>query len=66
MSVIAGGWVDHHWKQVGLQLANSTAGLGWSFVVTVSRAGYFVPLHSVLAEAVFRQSFAGSCTSYQD
>ena len=30
------GWLDHHYKQLGVQLANST-GFGWSFVLTVSR-----------------------------
>ena len=34
-SDIAGGWVDHNYKQMGYQLANSTAGFAYSFVVTV-------------------------------
>ncbi|KAH7100213.1 ammonium transporter [Auriculariales sp. MPI-PUGE-AT-0066] len=33
-STIAGGWVNHHYKQMGFQLANSTAGLTYSFVMT--------------------------------
>ncbi|KAJ2627690.1 hypothetical protein H4R22_004275 [Coemansia sp. RSA 1290] len=33
-SEIDGGWIDHHWKQFGYQLAGSCAGAGWSFVVT--------------------------------
>lgn len=32
---IPGGWMDHHWPQVGFQLANSMAGISYSFVVTV-------------------------------
>ncbi|KAF9153408.1 hypothetical protein BG015_003477 [Linnemannia schmuckeri] len=33
-TVIAGGWLDGHWMQVVHQLADSAAGLGWSFTVT--------------------------------
>jgi len=32
--VILGGWIDHNWRQVGIQLADSCTGLGYSFVVT--------------------------------
>jgi Amt family ammonium transporter len=31
---IKGGWLDHNYKQLGIQLADSCAGFGWSFVVT--------------------------------
>jgi len=31
---ISGGWLDHNWKQLAYQLANSAAGMGYSFVVT--------------------------------
>ncbi|KAJ2558307.1 hypothetical protein EV175_000853 [Coemansia sp. RSA 1933] len=31
---INGGWIDHHWKQLGYQLAASCAGASWSFVVS--------------------------------
>ncbi|KAG0326262.1 hypothetical protein BGZ99_009798 [Dissophora globulifera] len=31
---IPGGWLDGHWIQVAFQLADSAAGLGWSFTVT--------------------------------
>jgi len=31
---IRGGWLDHNWQQVGIQLANSAAGIAYSFVVT--------------------------------
>jgi len=31
---IKGGWLDGHWAQVGFQLANSVAGMSYSFVVT--------------------------------
>jgi len=33
-SVIPGGWIDHHYIQLAYQLADSAAGLGYSFVVT--------------------------------
>ena len=32
--LIGGGWINHNWKQVGYQLADSCAGLSYSFVVT--------------------------------
>lgn len=28
------GWFNHHWVQLGYQLADSTAGFGWSFCLT--------------------------------
>lgn len=31
---IPGGWLDHHWVQLGIQLADSISGLSYSFVVT--------------------------------
>ena len=31
---IAGGWLDHHWVQLGYQLADSTAGVSYSLVMT--------------------------------
>ncbi|KAF9390495.1 hypothetical protein CPB97_009087 [Podila verticillata] len=33
-TVIKGGWLDGHWMQLVYQLADSAAGMGWSFVVT--------------------------------
>jgi Amt family ammonium transporter len=33
---IPGGWLDHNYKQLGIQLADSCAGFAWSFCVTVS------------------------------
>ena len=33
-TVIEGGWMNHHWKQLGYQLAGSTSIGAWSFVVT--------------------------------
>ncbi|KAJ2879581.1 hypothetical protein IWW38_006091, partial [Coemansia aciculifera] len=33
-TIIMGGWVDQHWKQLGFQLAASCAGASWSFVLT--------------------------------
>lgn len=34
VTVIAGGWLDHHWVQLGYQLADSVAGGLYSFVLT--------------------------------
>jgi len=34
ITVINGGWLDGHWVQLGYQLADSTAGLSYSFVMT--------------------------------
>ncbi|KAF9551065.1 hypothetical protein EC957_010833 [Mortierella hygrophila] len=34
VTVIDGGWLDGHWMQIVHQLADSAAGLGWSFTVT--------------------------------
>lgn len=31
---IGGGWINHHWIQLGYQLADSAAGFGYSFVLT--------------------------------
>jgi len=33
-TVIPGGWINRHWIQLGYQLADSCAGLSYSFVVT--------------------------------
>ena len=30
-SVIPGGWINHHWVQLGYQLADSVSGLAYSF-----------------------------------
>ncbi|KAI0037158.1 ammonium transporter [Vararia minispora EC-137] len=35
IAVIPGGWIDHHWVQLGYQLADSTAGFSYSFVMTM-------------------------------
>jgi ammonia channel protein AmtB len=35
-TVIPGGWLDHHYVQLGYQVADSLAGLSYSFVMTVS------------------------------
>ncbi|KAF9171850.1 hypothetical protein BGX20_006805 [Mortierella sp. AD010] len=34
VTVIDGGWLDGHWIQLAYQLADSAAGLSWSFTVT--------------------------------
>ncbi|KAI8997557.1 ammonium transporter AmtB-like domain-containing protein [Pilobolus umbonatus] len=31
---IKGGWINHHWAQVGYQFADATAGAAWSFAIT--------------------------------
>ena len=37
ITVIPGGWLDHNYRQLGVQLADSVSGLSYSFVMTVSR-----------------------------
>jgi len=34
LAPIQGGWIDHHWIQLAIQLADSCAGVSYSFVVT--------------------------------
>ncbi|KAK0206714.1 ammonium transporter [Desarmillaria ectypa] len=34
LTVISGGWLDHHWVQLAWHLADSVAGLGYSFTMT--------------------------------
>ena len=34
-TVIPGGWLDHNYIQLGYQLADSVAGMAYSFVMTV-------------------------------
>lgn len=33
-TVIAGGWMNRNWVQIGYQFADATAGAAWAFVVT--------------------------------
>ncbi|KAK5115985.1 hypothetical protein LTR62_000441 [Meristemomyces frigidus] len=46
---IRGGWVNRHWIQLAIQLADSSAGMAYSFVVslliliTISFLGRFIP-----------------------
>jgi Amt family ammonium transporter len=35
ITAIPGGWLDHHYIQLGYQAADSASGFGYSFVVTV-------------------------------
>ena len=35
-TVIQGGWLDHHYAQLAIHLADSVSGITYSFVVTVS------------------------------
>ena len=48
ITTIPGGWLDGHWVQLGIQLADSTAGMSYSFVMTVSF--FFLFLFSALSE----------------
>ncbi|KIK03145.1 hypothetical protein K443DRAFT_676993 [Laccaria amethystina LaAM-08-1] len=34
ITVIPGGWLDHHYVQLAIHLADSSSGIGYSFVVT--------------------------------
>ena len=38
---IPGGWLDHHYVQLAIQLADSSAGMSYSFVMTVSFLPFF-------------------------
>jgi Amt family ammonium transporter len=38
ITTIPGGWLDHNYRQLGIQLADSVTGVAYSFVVTVSLA----------------------------
>ena len=42
---IPGGWLDHHYVQLAIQLADSSAGMGYSFVVTVSLSFFLFLYH---------------------
>ena len=41
-TVIPGGWLDHHYIQLGYQIADSVAGMSYSFVVTVRVFFFFL------------------------
>ncbi len=43
---IPGGWLDHHYVQLGYQVADSVAGFAYSFVVTVSLLIHYAQLFS--------------------
>lgn len=34
-ALIGGGWINHHWVQLGYQLADSVSGMSYSFVMTM-------------------------------
>lgn len=34
ITIIPGGWLDHHYVQLAMQLADSASGMAYSFVVT--------------------------------
>jgi Amt family ammonium transporter len=44
VTVIPGGWLDHHWIQLGYQLADSVSGLSYSFVMTVRIISFKCPV----------------------
>ncbi len=35
IAAMPGGWLDHHYIQLGIQLADSVAGMSYSFLMTV-------------------------------
>jgi ammonium transporter, Amt family len=39
---IPGGWLDHHYIQLAIQLAASSAGMSYSFVMTVRFFFFFL------------------------
>lgn len=45
LAPIPGGWLNQNWRQVGIQLADSVAGMSYSFVVTtiILWAMHFIP-----------------------
>ncbi|TFY80971.1 hypothetical protein EWM64_g3045 [Hericium alpestre] len=46
---IPGGWLDHHYRQLGLQIADSAAGIGYSFICTtiILWVMHFIPYLSL-------------------
>jgi Amt family ammonium transporter len=42
---IKGGWLDLNWVPLGIQLANSVAGMSYSFVVTVHDLALYTYLY---------------------
>ncbi|KAI6017139.1 ammonium transporter AmtB-like domain-containing protein [Pisolithus marmoratus] len=44
-TILPGGWLDHNWKQLGIQLADSVSGMSYSFVMTtiILWALHFIP-----------------------
>lgn len=57
MTVIEGGWLNHNYRQLGIQLAGSVAGGAYSFVgsliilYTMDFMGKFVPMFRLRATA---------------
>jgi len=62
-TIIRGGLLDRHSVQFGYQLADSLAGLGYAFVVTVRFASAHVSILSELLRS--RPLSCGLCMSYQ-
>jgi len=58
-TVIEGGWMDHHYKQLGIQLADSAAGFVWSFVMTVKSFFFYITADKLINAPHFRPSFSG-------
>jgi Amt family ammonium transporter len=59
-TVINGGWLDHHYIQLAYHLADSSAGLAYAFIMTVSTAIHF--RQDGLSHHSDRRLFSGSCT----
>ena len=55
---IPGGWLDRHWIQLPKHLADSAAGLGYSFVMTVSFLSKIIQRPSIYVSPSRRQRFA--------
>lgn len=55
-TVIAGGWLNHNYRQLGIQLADSVAGGAYSFVgttlilLTIDLIGKFIPILRLRAD----------------
>lgn len=57
---ISGGWLDHHYIQLGYQIADSAAGFGYSFVMTVRPIPTASTLPNIWLTLVpHRRSFSG-------
>jgi hypothetical protein len=51
--------MDRHWAQLGYQVANSVAGMGYSFIVTVRDAISNLPIAVKLTDSASDHYFMG-------